>query len=124
MQTKEKNYGQSNVARASTEFSSFQYDFRSKPLGRTIFFLKREQKLYSNLLIKKKRIALLIYGKPGENQYKQTTTTPKSRNPTLSCKQPNTLSNAQQLQPLHMNNSRKLSIRTHPLLAMRSTTST
>jgi hypothetical protein len=37
------------------------------------FFLKREQKICPNLLIKKKRGAQLIKGKPGENLYKETT---------------------------------------------------
>jgi hypothetical protein len=32
------------------------------------FFLKRRQKICLNLLIKKKRIAQLINGKPGENR--------------------------------------------------------
>jgi hypothetical protein len=43
-------------------------------LHTAIFFLKPKQKFCPNLLIKKKRIAQLIYGKPGKNQYKQTTT--------------------------------------------------
>jgi hypothetical protein len=37
------------------------------------FFLKWRQKICLNLLIKKKRIAQLINGKPGENQYNKTT---------------------------------------------------
>jgi hypothetical protein len=39
---------------------------------RFFFFLKRSQNLWLNLLIKKERIAQLIYGKPGKNRYKQT----------------------------------------------------
>jgi hypothetical protein len=35
--------------------------------------LKRRQKICLKLLIKKKRIAQLINGKPGENRYKKTT---------------------------------------------------
>jgi hypothetical protein len=35
--------------------------------------LKRRQKLCLNLLIKKERIAQLIYGKPGKNRYKHNT---------------------------------------------------
>jgi hypothetical protein len=66
-----------------------------------ILFLKWEKKICPNLLIKKKRIAQLIYGKPGENQYRQTTMNySKNKKPTLSSKQPNNLSNTQQLQPL------------------------
>jgi hypothetical protein len=37
------------------------------------FFLKRRQKIYLNLLIKKKRIAQLINGKLGKNRYNKTT---------------------------------------------------
>jgi hypothetical protein len=49
------------------------YDLNLRWLIIKLFFLKREQKLCPNLLIKKKRIAQLIYGKPGKNQYKLTT---------------------------------------------------
>jgi hypothetical protein len=46
----------------------------------SIFFLKWEQKICPNLLIKKKRIAQLINGKPSKNRYNKTTkeTTPKT----------------------------------------------
>jgi hypothetical protein len=37
------------------------------------FFFKWRQKICLNLLIKKKRDAQLINGKPGENRYKKTT---------------------------------------------------
>jgi hypothetical protein len=39
----------------------------------TFFFLKRRQKICLNLLIKKKRVAQLINGKPSENHYKEPT---------------------------------------------------
>jgi hypothetical protein len=42
------------------------------PTTTIIVFLKREQKICPNLLIKKKRIAQLINGKPGENRYSNT----------------------------------------------------
>jgi hypothetical protein len=47
-----------------------------------IFFLKRRQKICLYLLIKKKRIAQLINGKPGENRYNTTNKrkTPKTCN--------------------------------------------
>jgi hypothetical protein len=38
-----------------------------------IYFLKREQKICPNLLIKKKRGVQLIKEKLGENRYKETT---------------------------------------------------
>jgi hypothetical protein len=38
------------------------------------FFLKWKQKLWPNLLIKKKRIAQLINGKLGENRYNKLQT--------------------------------------------------
>jgi hypothetical protein len=56
-------------------------------LPKSTFFLKQRQKLCLDLLIKKKRVAQLINGKPDENQYnnntdgllpKQATTQPSS----------------------------------------------
>jgi hypothetical protein len=39
------------------------------------FFFEMEAKELPHSLIKKKRVAQLIYGKPGENRYSNTTNT-------------------------------------------------
>jgi hypothetical protein len=62
------------------------------------FFLKQRQNLSLNLLIKKERIAQLIYGKPGKNQYKHNT-------PAKATQQ--TLATHLNYNPLHLNKSTK-----------------
>jgi hypothetical protein len=59
-------------------------------------FLKRRQKLCLNLLIKKKRIAQLIYRKSGKNRYKHNTPAKATQ------RTPETNLNNN---PLHLNNS-------------------
>jgi hypothetical protein len=44
----------------------------TSPPHSSFFFLKRGQKNCPNLLIKKKRIAQFINGKPGKNRYNKT----------------------------------------------------
>jgi hypothetical protein len=55
--------------------------------------LKWRQKLCLNLLIKKKRVAQLIYEKPGKNQYKRSTSSnPQNQKISNSPRQPDKLS--------------------------------
>jgi hypothetical protein len=73
------------------------------------FFEAGAKKFYPNLLIKKKRIAQLIYKKPGENQYKHTTHK-ESKHHTRTCRLPNS-PDTTQLLPLTLEQSNEALIR-------------
>jgi hypothetical protein len=96
---------QQNRGRAGTKRPTNLTEQREKE-GK---FIKTE-----TLLIKKKRIAQLIYGKPGENQYKHTNTqrTHKERkHHTRTCRLPNS-PDTTQLLPLTLEQSNEALTRT------------